>query len=115
MPHSRCHDESDEKWGNVMGNSFKSAQFLIDSRLADAARGSVDAAYELGMVYSSGASGVDMDLIEAHKWFNIAALGGSAQAPYMRAEIAEDMTAREIIEAQKQARAWLQMTSLRAA
>ncbi|MFN3435784.1 MAG: hypothetical protein ACK4ZY_15475, partial [Sphingomonas sp.] len=68
-----------------------------------------------GMVYSSGASGVEMDLIEAHKWFNIAALGGSTEAPYMRAEVAEDMTAREIIEAQKQARAWLQMTSLRAA
>jgi hypothetical protein len=33
----------------------------------------------------------------------------------MRAEIAEEMTAREIIEAQKQARAWLQMTTLRAA
>lgn len=115
MPQARLHEESDQKWGNVMGNSIKSAQFLIDSRLADAARGSVDAAYELGMVYSSGASGVEMDLIEAHKWFNIAALGGSTEAPYMRAEVAEDMTAREIIEAQKQARAWLQMTSLRAA
>ncbi len=98
-----------------MGNSYKSAQFLIDSRLADAARGNADAAYELGMVYSSGSAGVDVDLIEAHKWFNIAALKGSENAPYMRAEIADDMTAREIIEAQKQARAWLQMTTLRAA
>ena len=50
-----------------MGNSLKSAQFLIDSRLADAARGSADAAFELGMVYSSGASGIDMDMIEEHK------------------------------------------------
>ncbi|MEG3181931.1 hypothetical protein [Sphingomonas sp. LT1P40] len=98
-----------------MGSSYKSAQFLIDSRLADAARGNADAAYELGMVYSSGSAGVDVDLIEAHKWFNIAALKGSENAPYMRAEIADDMTAREIIEAQKQARAWLQMTTLRAA
>lgn len=98
-----------------MGNSIKSAQFLIDSRLADAARGNADAAYELGMVYSSGAAGVEVDLVEAHKWFNIAALKGSTSAPHMRAEIAEDMTAREIIEAQKQARAWLQMTMLRAA
>lgn len=36
----------------------------IDSRLADAARGSADAAYELGMVYSSGAAGIDVDLID---------------------------------------------------
>ena len=98
-----------------MGNSLKSARFLIDSRLADAARGNAEAAYELGMVYSSGAAGIDVDLIEAHKWFNIAALKGNAHAPYMRAEIAEDMTAREIIEAQKQARSWLQLTTLRAA
>lgn len=98
-----------------MGSSYKSAQFLIDSRVADAARGNPDAAYELGMVYSSGAAGIDVDLIEAHKWFNIAALKGSEDAPGMRAEIAEDMTAREIIEAQKQARAWLQMTTRRAA
>lgn len=98
-----------------MGNSIKSARFLIDSRLADAARGSANAAYELGMVYSSGAAGIDVDLIEAHKWFNIAALKGSARAGEMRAEIADEMTAREIIEAQKQARSWLQMTMLRAA
>ena len=98
-----------------MGNSIKSAQFLIDSRLADAARGSADAAYELGMVYSSGASGIDMDLIEAHKWFNIAAMSGSDHAQECRAEIAEDMSAREIIEAQKAARAWLSATSRRAA
>lgn len=98
-----------------MGNSIKSAQFLIDSRLADAARGSADAAYELGMVYSSGAAGIDVNLIEAHKWFNIAALKGSTRGCEMRSEVAEDMTAREIVEAQKQARAWLQLTSLRAA
>lgn len=98
-----------------MGNSLKSAQFLIDSRLADAARGNADACYELGMVYSSGAAGIDVDLIEAHKWFNIAAAKGSSRASEMRAEVADDMSAREIIEAQKQARAWLQFTSVRAA
>lgn len=98
-----------------MGNSLKSAQFLIDSRMADAARGDIDAYYDLGMVYSSGAAGIDIDLIEAHKWFNLAAVAGSEAAQACRSEIAEDMTAREIAEAQKAARAWLQMTSLRAA
>jgi TPR repeat protein len=98
-----------------MGSSLKSAQFLIDSRMADAARGDIDAYYDLGMVYSSGAAGIDVDLIEAHKWFNLAAVAGSEAAQSCRSEIAEDMTAREIAEAQKAARAWLQMTTLRAA
>jgi len=98
-----------------MGSSLKSAQFLIDSRLADAARGDPDAYYDLGMVYSSGAAGIGVDLIEAHKWFNLAAVGGSEAAQACRSEIAEEMTAREISEAQKAARAWLHLTSARAA
>ena len=98
-----------------MGSSLKSARFLVESRLRDAARGDANACYDLGMVYSSGADGIGVDLIEAHKWFNIAAVSGDSRAQECRAEIAEDMTAREIIEAQKQARSWLQMTTLRAA
>ena len=62
-----------------MGSSLKSAQFLIESRLRDAARGDSDACYDLGMVYSSGAEGIHVDLIEAHKWFNLAALNGSGR------------------------------------
>jgi TPR repeat protein len=98
-----------------MGSSLKSAQFLIESRLSDAARGDTSACYDLGMVYSSGAEGIGVDLIEAHKWFNLAAMSGSERAQECRAEIAEDMTAREIIEAQKAARAWLMQTQARAA
>lgn len=98
-----------------MGSSLKSAQFLIDSRLADAARGDMNACYDLGMVYSSGAAGIGIDLIEAHKWFNLAAVGGSEAAQACRSEIAEDMSAREISEAQRQARAWLNETGRRAA
>ncbi len=98
-----------------MGNSLKSARFLIESRLRDAARGDANACYDLGMVYSSGADGVGVDLIEAHKWFNIAALSGDDRAQECRAEIAEDMSAREIIEAQKAARAWLRGFEVRAA
>ena len=90
-----------------MANSLKSAAFLIESRIADAARGNTDAYYDLGIAYSTGTEGVDVDLIEAHKWFNLAALSGSELAKDCRAEIAEEMSAREIIEAQRQARAWL--------
>jgi TPR repeat protein len=90
-----------------MGHSLKAGMFLIESRMADAAMGDVKALYELGVAFLTGTGGVEIDYIEAHKWFNLAALNGSAMAQECRADIAEDMTAREIAEAQRQARAWL--------
>ena len=90
-----------------MAHSLKAAQFLIESRIADAAGGDVQALYELGVAYSTGTGGIEVDLVEAHKWFNLAALNGSRQAQECRADISEDMSAREIAEAQRQARAWL--------
>jgi TPR repeat protein len=98
-----------------MGNSLKSAAFLIESRLAEAAAGDPEALYELGVAYSTGTHGLDVDLIEAHKWFNLAALNGSSRGQECRAEIAEEMTAREIAEAQREARAWLSETGMRRA
>jgi len=93
-----------------MAISQKSADFLLRSRLADAARGNVDALYELGVTYSTGRGGITVDLIEAHKWFNLAALSGDTRSQMCRAEISVEMTAREIAEAQRQARAWLGTT-----
>lgn len=98
-----------------MGNSIRSANFLMESRLRDAAMGDTNAYYELGVAYSTGTSGVDYDLIEAHKWFNLAAVGGYDAAASARAEIAEDMTAREIATAQRAARDWIASTQRRAA
>ena len=98
-----------------MGSSFKSAQFLMESRLADAAAGDCDALFDLGVAYSSGTDEIAVDLIEAHKWFNLAALSGDVRAQEWRAEIADEMTAREIAEAQRQARAWLGATQMRRA
>ncbi|MEO5973387.1 MAG: SEL1-like repeat protein [Sphingomicrobium sp.] len=87
--------------------SHKSAEFLIRSRLADAERGDVEALFELGISYSTGRGGVPVDLVEAHKWFNLAALSGCTRGQQCRAEISVEMTAREIAEAQRQARSWL--------
>jgi hypothetical protein len=98
-----------------MGNSLKSATFLVQSRLAEAAAGDADALYELGVAYSTGTHGIEVDLIEAHKWFNLAALNGCSEAQMCRADISEEMSAREIAEAQRQARAWLSETSYRRA
>jgi len=90
-----------------MAHSLRTAEFLIETKIADAAGGNIQALYELGIAYSTGTGGVEVDLIEAHKWFNLAALNGSAAAQECRADISEDMSAREIAEAQRQARAWL--------
>jgi TPR repeat protein len=65
-----------------------------------------DDCFALGMIYSAGA-GVAIDLIEAHKWFNIAAMCGHVDAAPMRREIAEQMADAEIGCAQRAARDWL--------
>ena len=98
-----------------MANSLKSTAFLMESRMQDAVRGDADALYELGVAYSTGTHGIEVDLVEAHKWFNLAALNGSERGQESRAEIADEMSAREIAEAQRQARAWLGATGRRAA
>ena len=98
-----------------MGNSIRSAQFLLDSRIADAMHGRPEALFDLGVCYQTGTAGAGIDLIEAHKWFNLAAVAGLSEAIDARADVSEDMTAREIAEAQRQARAWLGMTQRRAA
>jgi hypothetical protein len=59
--------------------------------------------------------GVDVDLIQAHKWFNLGAMSGDERSQQCRADISFEMTAREIAEAQRQARAWLMETTRRAA
>jgi TPR repeat protein len=98
-----------------MAHSITTAEFFLQSRMSDAAAGSVDALYELGNAYWSGSRGIDVDLIQAHKWFNLAAVSGDERAQECRAEIADDMTAREVVEAQRQARAWVESTIRRAA
>lgn len=68
--------------------------------------GKCDALYNLGLMYSTG-RGVDVDLVTAHKWFNLAAMKGSNAARSCRAELAAEMSPAEIAEAQRQAREWL--------
>ena len=65
-----------------------------------------DECFALGMNYSAGA-GVAVDLVAAHKWFNIAAMRGHSEAARLRREIAEQMSDREIGCAQRAARDWL--------
>lgn len=83
------------------------ADLLIAKCLAAAAKGSNSAYFDLGVAFSTGSHGVSCDLIEAHKWFNLAAAQGHEEAAECRADVSDEMTAREIAEAQRRARAWL--------
>jgi uncharacterized protein len=61
---------------------------------------------ELGINYACGRK-VEADLIEAHKWFNIAALRGDVEAARRRQEIAAEMSSFDIAHAQRRAREWM--------
>jgi len=68
--------------------------------------GMPDALYELGLMYCSGRD-VELDMIEAHKWFNLAALRGNELARAYRTEIGRELSRRQMGEAQRRAREWL--------
>ncbi|WP_404712877.1 hypothetical protein [Sphingomonas sp. MMS24-J13] len=76
---------------------------LQDSAIA----GDEVAAFELAMCFASGSGGLEMDLIQAHRWFNVSAALGYMPAAALRAEIATEMSRADIGEAQKLARATL--------
>lgn len=65
-----------------------------------------DVLFERGLYWASGRSGV-VNLVAAHKWFNLAAIKGRADAIAMRREVAEMMSDAEIAAAQREARTWM--------
>jgi len=69
--------------------------------------GAHDALFELGMLYATGRD-VAADLVVAHKWFNLAAARGNEDARSYRVELAREMSADQVAEAQRLAREWLQ-------
>ena len=101
--------------GTAIAADESREDLLVASCLAAAAQGDTSAYYDLGVAYSTGSHGVDCDLIEAHKWFNLAAVAGHAEAAMCRADISDEMTAREVAEAQRRAREWLGASTRRAA
>ena len=81
---------------------------ILDSNAAPLGEGPAagDMLFELGMMYSVGRD-VPVDLVSAHKWFNLAAMKGNADAIRLRREIASQMSDVEIATAQRAARDWL--------
>lgn len=78
------------------------------SDLVDAAvvSGGADALFQLGLLYSAGRD-VELDLVVAHKWFNLAALRGNEEAKTYRMEISRELSRQDVARAQRMAREWL--------
>jgi|TARA_R100000049_G_C1954814_1_gene107123 hypothetical protein len=94
--------------GKAEATPAKDTDDLTIARLIAAASDEdAQACYELGVIHSTGGHGLDCDLIEAHQWFNLAAAKGHQEAAWCRTDISDEMTAREIAEAQRRARQWM--------
>jgi uncharacterized protein len=78
----------------------------LDTAIPVEANAIPDVLFERGLYWASGRSGV-VNLVAAHKWFNLAALKGRVDAIALRREIAEMMSEVEIAAAQREARAWM--------
>lgn len=83
---------------------------ILDGNMAPLGEGPAagDMLFELGMMYSVGRE-VPIDLVTAHKWFNLAAAKGNTEAARLRREIADQMSDAEIAAAQRAARDWLRL------
>lgn len=67
-----------------------------------------DILFELGMMYATGRD-CEIDIVAAHKWFNIAAIKGSARAAELRSELSASMSKADIAKALREAREWMTM------
>ena len=82
---------------------------FTDSEIAEAhelvrTQGDSENLYKLGLIYSTGQ---DVDYVQAHMWFNLAASRGSEAAKESRRELSDMMSKDLIAEAQRRAREWL--------
>ena len=75
-----------------------------------AEQGNVRAQFYLGVMYAKG-EGIPQDYVAAHTFFNLAGAKGYEDARKQRDRIASRMTAAQIAEAQRRARAWTPKTS----
>jgi hypothetical protein len=81
-------------------------QFDLDMATPVDASAIPDVLFERGLYWASGRSGV-VNLVAAHKWFNLAALKGRTDAIRLRREVAAMMSEVEIAIAQREARTWM--------
>src|SRR6266436_5897433 len=100
------HSQKAERRTTKRRRKMFQGHFDLDGAMPVAATAIPDVLFERGLYWASGRSGV-VNLVAAHKWFNLAALKGRSDAIALRREVAEMMSDTEIAAAQRDARAWM--------
>ncbi|HAY05178.1 MAG TPA: hypothetical protein PKV67_14645 [Hyphomonas sp.] len=67
-----------------------------------------DDLYRAGLAYATG-TGAEINYVEAHKWFNLAAVRGHEEARAQRQDMAEMLSSDEVKQALQAARDWLKL------
>ncbi len=67
-----------------------------------------DDLYRAGLAFATG-TGTEVNLIEAHKWFNLAASKGHEEAKIQRQEMADMLSTDEVKMALSAARDWMKL------
>lgn len=75
----------------------------------EAISGTAEAAdlFRLGLIYSTDHEDHGPNLVEAHKWFSLAAMMGSEPAKFYCNDLKEEMSRSDITLALRAARGWL--------
>lgn len=69
-----------------------------------------DDLYRAGLAYATG-TGTEINLIEAHKWFNLAAARGHEDAKAQRQEMADMLSTEDVKIALQAARDWMKLAN----
>jgi uncharacterized protein len=86
------------------------ADILIDRFSLLGAHSDAEELYSAGLARALG-DDADIDLIEAHKWFNLAAAKGHEDAKLQRAEMAAMLSSADVKLALQAARDWLKLAN----
>ena len=85
---------------------FANGQTLFEIVEPFAEQGDAEAQYNLGLLHVNG-QGVIQDYVQAHKWVNITNENGYANKKKFRDRLEKRMTPKQIEEAKKLAREWI--------
>ena len=80
---------------------------VLEVKDAIKANANAEDLFRLGLMYSTELEDRGPDFVEAHKWFNLAALMGSLPAKAYREEITLEMSITDVTLAQRAARGWM--------
>jgi hypothetical protein len=92
---------AEEYWASIHKRRQESKNEAVEQFRMAAEQGDADAQSSLGALYKSGWEGGTIDLLQAYKWFQLAADQGDKKAKKKAAELAARMSPSELEAAQR--------------